>query len=168
VTMRSPEIILALAVVGLLSYTACTAEKTETRTQESKVMQTSPKLVDGVFATDDHLQPVYFELNKSKLSDSAMEVVKANAEWLNTQPPYLIRLVGVADLRGSLKKNQRLAERRANALLEAYAALGIPKERLSIVTSGAEEPTCQPVTEDCLAKSRRTETWMEDKSLASR
>jgi len=84
---------------------------------------------------------------------------KANAEWIKAQPPYLIRLMGFADTRGSIKKNERLAERRARAVRDAYVNLGIPKERLSILTRGPEEPACQPVTEDCLAKSRRTETW---------
>ncbi len=124
--------------------------------------------MEGVYATDDHLQAVYFDLNKSKLSESAGEVVKANADWLKIQPPYLIRLVGYADARGSLKKNERLAERRANTLREAYVSLGIAKDRMTVVTRGTEEPACQPVTEDCLAKSRRTETLLEDKSLASR
>jgi len=176
------RIALALAAVGLLSYAACTAEKMDIKTKEKDTMNTTdktdikkvetvkqmPKLVEGVFATDDHLQPVFFDLNKSKLSDTAMETVKSNAEWLKTQPPYLIRILGYADSRGSMKKNERLAERRAMTLSDAYVAMGISKERLSIVTRGAEEATCQPVTEDCLAKSRRTETLMEDKSLASR
>jgi outer membrane protein OmpA-like peptidoglycan-associated protein len=165
---RSVALALALAAVGLLSYAACTAEKTETRNHEARSTAVAPKLVDGVFAIDDHLQAVYFDLNKSKLSDSALETVKANAEWIKSQPPYLIHIVGFADSRGSLKKNERLAERRANALRDAYVALGIPKERLSIFPRGAEEPACQPVTEDCLAKSRRTETLLENKSLVSR
>ena len=97
-----------------------------------------------------------------------MEKVKTNVEWLKTQPPYLIRLVGFADTRGSMKKNQRLAERRAMTVDDAYVTLGIPKERISIITRGAEDPTCQPMTEDCLAKSRRTETLMENKTLVSR
>jgi len=165
VKIRSQELALGLAIVGLLSYTACTAEKTEMRNQEVNAKQ-MPKLMDGVFATDDHLAAVYFDLNKSKMTDTAMETVKANAEWLKNQPPFLIRLVGFADSRGSLKKNERLAERRANALRDAYVAVGIAKERMTIVTRGAEEPACQPITEDCLSKSRRTETLLEDKALA--
>ena len=107
-------------------------------------------------------------LNKSKLSDGAMDIVKTNAEWLKSQPPFLIRILGYADQRGSLKKNERLAEKRANSLKDAYITMGIAKERISVVTRGAEEVACRPITEDCLAKSRRTETLMEEKSLASR
>jgi outer membrane protein OmpA-like peptidoglycan-associated protein len=168
VNTRSPEIALALAVVGLLSYAACTAEKNEVRNQEVQSIKQSPKIVEGIFASDDHLVPIYFDLNQSKLSSSGEETVKANAEWLKNQPPYLVRIIGYADSRGSLAKNERLAERRAAQLREAYVSAGIAKERISIATRGAEAPACEPVNEDCLAKSRRCETLIEDKSLASR
>ena len=51
---------------------------------------------------------------------------------------------------------------------EAYVAQWIAKERISIITRGAEAPACEPVNEDCLAKSRRSETLIENKPLASR
>jgi outer membrane protein OmpA-like peptidoglycan-associated protein len=180
VKIRKQEVALALAAIGLLSYAACTAEKTSMKNDPvssvsmpkpevmTQTVKEGPKLVDGIYATDDHLMPVYFELNKSKISDKEMETVKTNAEWLKGQPPFLVRIVGFADQRGSMKKNERLAERRAMFLRDTYVELGITKDRISIVTRGAETPACQPVTEDCLAKSRRTETLLEDKSLASR
>lgn len=179
--IRSHKVALGLAMVGLLSYTACTAEKTSMKNQEiSAVPAATPdlsqvqavkeasKIVDGVFAASDHLQPVYFDLNKSILSGGAMETVKANAEWLKSQPPFLVRIIGYADSRGSARKNERLAERRAMAVRDAYVSLGLSKDRLSIAGRGAEEPACQPTTEECLSKSRRSETLIEDKALASR
>jgi len=181
VNIRSHSVVLGLGLVGLLSYTACTAEKaamkdrdisavpvTNPELAQNQAVQPVPKMVDGVFATNDHLQPVYFELNQSKLSGNAVERVKSNAEWLNGQPPFLIRIVGYADSRGSIKKNERLAERRAIAVRDAYVALGLPKERFSIAGRGAEEPACSPTTEDCLSQSRRSDTLIEEKSLASR
>lgn len=179
--IRSRQAALAFAAIGLMSYAACTAEKSETKAKQmgslpppkpevsiAETVKQSPKLMDGVFATDENLKPVYFDLNKSKLSNSAMDIVKANAAWLNSQPPFLIRVLGYADQRGSLKKNERLAAKRADAMKEAYVASGIAAERISVVTRGAEEVSCQPITEDCLAQSRRTETLMEEKHIASR
>ena len=179
--MRSREVLLGLAVVGLLSYAACTAEKSAMKNPETVVagvvksevvpdssVKGTPKWVDGVFTTQEHLQPVYFDLNKSKLSEKEMETIKANAEWLKDQPPFLVKIVGFADSRGSAKKNERLAQRRALAVKESYAALEIDPERISIAGRGAEDPACVPVTETCLALGRRAETLIEDKSLASR
>ena len=159
---------MGLALVGLLSYTACTAEKTAMKTDEPSNAVASapaaPKIVDGVFASSDHLLPVYFDLSQSKLTEKSAETVRANAEWLKAQPPYLVRVVGYADSRGSARKNQRLAERRALTVRDAYLALGLPKERISIAARGAEEPACQPLTEECLSQSRRSETFIEDKT----
>jgi outer membrane protein OmpA-like peptidoglycan-associated protein len=166
VIIRSREITLAFAAVALTSYAACTAEKASVEPVARPAV--SAAQVDDVFASSDHLRPVYFDLSKSKLSDMSMELVKTNVAWLKSQPPFLVRLVGYADSRGSLGRNERLAERRALVLREAYAALGIPKERISIITRGAEAPACEPVTEDCLAKSRRCDTLIEEKSFAFR
>jgi outer membrane protein OmpA-like peptidoglycan-associated protein len=169
VNIQSREVVLGLALVGLLSYAACTAEKSEMKPQDtSSIPADMPKLVDGVFATQEHLKPVYFELNQSKLTEKEMEVVKENAEWLKSQPPFLVRIIGFTDTRGSMKKNERLAALRAKTVSDSYIALGISKERLSIVGRSKDDLTCQPLTEDCLSKSRRTETLIEEKTLASR
>ena len=172
VKIKSREVTLGFAFVGLLSYAACTAEKTSMKSQEtvsSPVVKSEPaKLFEGVFAASDHLLTVYFDLNKSTLSEGAAEALKANAEWLKTQPPFLIRVVGYADNRGSQKKNERIAQRRAQAVRDAYLALGLAKDRISITGRGTEDAACEPVTEECLSKSRRTDTLIEDKPLASR
>jgi outer membrane protein OmpA-like peptidoglycan-associated protein len=180
VNIESRKAVLGLAMVGLLSYPACTAEKTtmknsdlsaapaaKTDPPQAQATPVAPKVVDGVFASCDQLQPVYFELNQSRLSDAAMEIAKSNAEWLKNQPPFLVRIVGYADSRGSTKKNDRLAERRALAVRDAYVALGLSKDRFSLASRGAETPLCTPTTEDCLSKSRRSETLIEEKALAS-
>ncbi len=171
--MRSREVALGLAIVGLLSYAACTAEKTEMKTTEIAAVPVNPsptsmKLVDGVFASHEELKAVYFDLNQSKLSEKEMDVVKENAEWLKTQPPFLIKVVGFTDNRGSMKKNQRLGMLRAKTVSDSYITLGIPKERIMISGRIEEDPTCQPLTDECLTQIRRSETLIEDKSLAKR
>lgn len=170
--IRSREVTLGLAIVGLLSYAACTAEKSSMKSEDSvraPVAQTEvSRHGEGVFAANDHLLPVYFDLNRSTLSEGALQAVKANAEWLKSQPPFLIRVVGYADARGSTKKNDRLAERRAQAIRDGYLSFGLSKERISMIGRGAEDPTCLPLTEECLSKSRRTDTLIEDKAFASR
>ena len=80
---RSGALTLALAVTGLLSYAACTAEKKEVKNQEVTSRPAVPQHVEGVFATNDHLLPVYFELNKSKLSGDAGETVTSSTTGAN-------------------------------------------------------------------------------------
>jgi outer membrane protein OmpA-like peptidoglycan-associated protein len=168
VKMKSLEVSLTVAIIALLSYAACTAQKSDVRHTEAEASAAPPTIVDGVFASDEHLSPIYFDLNRSKPAAGAVQTIQANAEWLKNQPPYLVRIVGFADSRGSVARNERLAERRANQLRDAYIAAGISKDRISIATRGAEAPACEPVNEDCLAKSRRCETLIDSKFLASR
>jgi outer membrane protein OmpA-like peptidoglycan-associated protein len=181
VNNTSRKVMLEFAALGLLCCTACTAEKSSMKNEAVssvpieksegpvvQVPQEAPKIVDGVFAESDHLQAVYFDLNQSKLSEQQMDVLKTNAEWLKSQPPFLVRIIGYADNRGSAKKNERLAALRAKSVREAYMALGLPKDRMSIAGHVEEVPACQPMTEECLSKARRSDTLIEDKSLASR
>lgn len=167
--MKYHESVLA-AVLAWMPCIACTAEKTSMKSQE---VAQSPSVAtvasaEGVFAETESLQPVYFDLNRSTLNDAAKETIQKNAEWLKGQPPFLLRVVGYADARGSAKRNGRLAERRAAHVREAYAALGIPKERILISAHPTEPSDCPGLMEDCLARSRRSDTLIEDKALASR
>jgi outer membrane protein OmpA-like peptidoglycan-associated protein len=175
---------LGLAAAGILSCAACTADKTsikppevasapavkeETKVAPSPRLAVVPPVVsDGVFAADERLASVYFDLNRSRLNDGALDVVKKNAEWLKSQPPFLIRVVGYADARGSARKNERLAAHRALRVREAYASMGIPEDRIFIDGRVMPVSECPGLTEECLSQSRRADTLIEEKSLAGR
>lgn len=123
---------------------------------------------DRAFVLNDNVQTVYFDLSQSSLNDTAKDAVKKNAEWLAQNPAYMIKVVGTADTRGSTKRNQTLAFKRAAAVRDQYLALGIPKGRILVTSLVQEAPACAPVTEECLAKDRRTDTLIENKDVASR
>jgi peptidoglycan-associated lipoprotein len=123
---------------------------------------------NGYFVANENLKPVYFELSQSRLNETAMATIKENAVWLDQNPPLLLEIVGYADSRGSSKRNQTLAERRATHVRDAYASLGIPKERFTLTALGAEAQDCKEMSETCLQQSRRTETRIENKTLVSK
>ena len=145
------------------------AEKVALKTAEPKIevaMDTKTQAVPGgSFIDSEHLKPVYFDLHRSKLSDEAVTVVQANAEWIKTQPPFLLEIIGVADSRGSASRNKTLAERRALNVKLAYANLGISPDRIQIVSLGEDADTCKDMTEDCFKLSRRADTKIEEKAL---
>jgi peptidoglycan-associated lipoprotein len=111
---------------------------------------------------------VYFDIGTSKLDDKAMDTLKKNADWLKQNTPFMIEVDGYADTRGSTRKNHWVAERRAVSVRDYYASLGIPKNRILIKGMGEEQPTCAQMTEECLAQSRRGETLIENKAVASK
>lgn len=177
---------------ALLTAAGCQTAKTETKTSmlpdtavlsEKKMdtpdMKDQKKDVDvpkevmpvktiGSFSTNENLKTVFFALNSSKITEEGETELQKNAEWLQQNPPMLLQIAGYSDSRGSLIRNKTLAERRALKVKEFYVSKGIPKERIIVLTQGAEAPTCEKVTEECLAQSRRVETFIESKDIVSR
>jgi peptidoglycan-associated lipoprotein len=62
---------------------------------------------------------------------------------------------GHADSRGTNEYNLALAERRAAASRDYLVSLGIPADRVTIVSKGEEQPFCTEETESCWQQNRR-------------
>jgi len=133
-----------------------------------EIVEKIEKKTESFYVVAETLKPVFFDLQKSKLSESALTTAKENVTWLKTQPPYLIEIVGVADQRGSTARNKTLAERRAKNLKDFYVAEGIPSERIMISAMEEDTEACPKMDEECLKFSRRADTKLEPKALAQR
>jgi len=171
-----------LACASLALGAGCSTGKTQTAQSapEAALAEAAPQppagdaragsviAADGPFVASDHLEPAYFAISQSKLDDAAKSALQKNADWLKENPPFLLEIAGNADSRGSLKRNRTLAEQRAANVRDFYASLGIDKDRMTVTTLEPDESACHPLTEDCLSKSRRAETFIENKALASR
>jgi peptidoglycan-associated lipoprotein len=66
-----------------------------------------------------------------------------------------IQVEGHCDERGTQEYNLALGERRANSAKRYLASLGIPSDRVSIISYGEERPFDPAQTEDAWAKNRR-------------
>lgn len=180
---QSPVLsLLSMSLLAVLLTTGCTADQSQTTSSliipttevtpvEAKKEETPVDLVPktvGSFVYNENLKPVFFEISKSQLSPEASEVLKMNLEWLQKNPPYLMQIVGVSDMRGSPKRNHTLAERRAMKVREFYMAGGIPKDRMAIFVMGAEPTPCAEMSEICLQQHRRAETLIETKPFAQK
>ena len=62
---------------------------------------------------------------------------------------------GHADTRGTAEYNLALGERRANAVKAYLVSLGVPAERVNIVSKGKESPFCTEKNEACWSQNRR-------------
>jgi peptidoglycan-associated lipoprotein len=101
------------------------------------------------------LEDVYFEYDKSDLSDPARASLQKNAEWLKRWSSTRITVEGHADSRGTNEYNLALGERRANAARDYLVTLGVPAARISTVSKGEEEPACREDAESCWSQNRR-------------
>jgi peptidoglycan-associated lipoprotein len=101
------------------------------------------------------LRPVFFPLDGFELDADAIRVIDANAAVLRRQPSWVITIEGHCDERGTAEYNLALGERRAGAVRAYLVSLGIPQERLRMVSFGKEFPFDSAHTDAAWAKNRR-------------
>jgi peptidoglycan-associated lipoprotein len=103
------------------------------------------------------LDDVFFEFDKSDLSDKARASLQKDADWLKVSYHSATRVTveGHADARGTNEYNLALGERRANATKDYLVSLGVPASRIDVVSKGEEQPVCREDNEGCWAQNRR-------------
>ena len=101
------------------------------------------------------LGDVYFALDQVEITEEGRGHLQKNAEWLKRWGSTKILVEGHADSRGTNEYNLALAERRADAVRDYLVSLGIPADRLSIVSKGEEQPFCKEESESCWQQNRR-------------
>ena len=101
------------------------------------------------------LADVYFSYDRIELTDEARANLQKNAEWLKRWTSTKIMVEGHADSRGTNEYNLALAERRADNVRDYLVSLGIPTDRVTIVSKGEEQPFCSEETESCWQQNRR-------------
>ena len=115
-----------------------------------------PSLSDRIAG---EVQDAYFDFDRSVLRPDATATLTANAAALKTIlsdfPRATLILEGHCDERGSAEYNIGLGDRRASAAKEFLDDLGVPGERLLVITYGKERPQCTESNEDCWQKNRR-------------
>ncbi len=105
------------------------------------------------------VQDVYFDVNKSHIREDARAVLTRDAEALKQIfaeiPDGVVQIEGNCDVRGSVKLNNGLGDRRAAAAKDFLVQLGVPADRLKTVSYGKEHEVCSEANEECWQKNRR-------------
>ena len=129
---------------------------------EPTVVPAEPVRDDGISSAslDDlnrnsPLTPVFFDLDSSDVSAESQKVLDANAALLKRYPRWAVTLEGHCDERGTAEYNLALGERRAVSARAYLVSLGIPADRLRIVSYGKEFPFDPGHDESAYAKNRR-------------
>lgn len=122
--------------------------------KESPVQETKPATQDQLKAA---LDKVYFDFDSFKLHDTARQTLQKNAEFMKKNAGAKVRIEGNCDERGSDEYNLALGEKRAKSAMQYLVSLGIPAERLSVISYGKEKPADPGHNEAAWAKNRRDE-----------
>ncbi|HSV96868.1 MAG TPA: OmpA family protein [Spirochaetota bacterium] len=106
------------------------------------------------------MDSIYFEIDRAYLKKESLDVLDRVAAILKKNPSMKIEVRGHTDSTGERAHNQRLSERRADAVAEYMIKNGISPERLSAVGFGADKPIASNANEDGRKKNRRTELFI--------
>ncbi len=157
--MKSPNAGLRFAAVAaaFLMLAACSStDEAAGGSSSSTSGQIAPGSQEDLVANVG--DRVFFDTDKSSLSDEARATLQRQAAWMELYPNLTFTLEGHADERGTREYNLALGGRRANAAKDYLVSLGVDGGRLNTVSYGKERPVCLESNENCWAQNRRAVT----------
>ena len=108
-----------------------------------------------VTPTSSPLKDIFFEYDRYDLTSDARTILRANADWLKSNPNTRVEIEGHCDERGTNEYNLALGAKRAQSAREYLTTLGVASTRLSTISYGEEIPTCKEQSEGCWQQNRR-------------
>jgi peptidoglycan-associated lipoprotein len=100
---------------------------------------------------------IFFDYDKYFVRADAKPVLDANAAWLKKFRTVKILVEGHADERGTEDYNLALGEKRAKSAFDQLVSLGVPAERMKILSFGKSQPLVSGHDEASWQKNRRAQ-----------
>ena len=101
------------------------------------------------------LQTIYFDYDQSEIRPDQRAKLQANAQYLRENTHFRLLVAGHCDERGTREYNMALGEQRASATMQYLVSLGVPRNRVEIISYGEEQPAARGTTESAWAQNRR-------------
>ncbi len=86
------------------------------------------------------LEDAHFDFNSAKLKPEGMKALDANIAVMKANPKLKVRVAGYTSKSGTAEYNQKLSERRADAVRTYLLSQGIDKKRISTIGYGETRP----------------------------
>ncbi len=113
-----------------------------------------PKPEVRQFAPTTRLRDIHFDFDAYEIRPEDSKILDADADWMHSNPNYIVLIEGHCDERGTNEYNLALGEQRARAALNYLLTRGV-QARITTLSYGEERPLCIERTEACWAKNRR-------------
>ena len=101
------------------------------------------------------LGDAFFDYDESAIRDDAQPILQGNVDYLERWTSTRVTIEGHADSRGTNEYNLALGDRRAAAVRDYLASLGVAADRMLGVSRGEETPQCTEEEEACWQRNRR-------------
>lgn len=86
------------------------------------------------------LADIHFNFDQSSLTESAKTLLQQHVAVLKSQPERALQIAGYTSASGTEQYNQRLSERRANAVKQYLLSAGIADDRMTTIGYGEQSP----------------------------
>src|SRR5438132_122970 len=83
---------------------------------------------------------VFFDWDKYNITPEGQQIIALAAQQYKAGGSVRLQVTGYTDLSGSAGYNQRLSERRANAVANALAGLGVARNDMAVTGRGMNDP----------------------------
>jgi peptidoglycan-associated lipoprotein len=104
---------------------------------------------------DSPLKPMFFGLDSAEVNEEGQKVLQDNAAIMKKFPAWSVTIEGHCDERGTAEYNLALGERRALAAKTYLVSLGIPADKVKVVSYGKEFPFDPGHDDSAWSKNRR-------------
>jgi peptidoglycan-associated lipoprotein len=155
------NILIAVAAVAALS--ACASRPEPTPTPETPAPSTSQQPQGPIAGSVEDFRVsvgdrVFFGYDRFDLTPEARSVLERQAAWLRQYPNVRILIAGNCDERGTREYNLALGARRAAAVRDYLASLGVAGNRMETVSYGKERPLDPRSNEEAWSVNRNGHT----------
>ncbi len=173
---RNHKVLTAVAAAALMALASgCTGKnQTAAATSGSQTPETAaadPATFADAPITEEELailranfQRVHFDFDVAELDEPSRDLLAQNAEILIRHRAVTVRIEGHADHFGSDEYNLALGQRRAEAVRSYLTALGVPEERLTLISYGELRPLVGDGDRSTQGPNRRAEFVVIDGS----
>lgn len=123
--------------------------------QELEGVAETERVGDGIIVTMK--DKILFDFNSANLRSASKESLKKMADVFKKYDKTEMTVAGHTDNVGSANYNLQLSERRARAVADYLASLGVERSRMRVMGFGFERPITSNDTEEGRAQNRRVE-----------
>jgi peptidoglycan-associated lipoprotein len=146
----------------LTSFSKSQASESTALSERMVIPEGTEGVISVVHAQAEPFPTIYFPFDSWEITPEVQDRLDATAKWLTNFSSYGLTIEGHTDIRGSESYNMVLGVRRANAVKEYLAHLGIPRTRLDIVSYGNVLVLCDVDDEHrCHQFNRRADLLLE-------
>jgi OmpA-OmpF porin, OOP family len=122
------------------------------RSGSAPIVESEPKAMVTLVVLEDN----HFEFDKSAITREGETILDQNIRILNENPNVNIRIAGYTSAHGTADYNQKLSERRAEAVRDYLVKGGIAPDRLTTIGYGKTRPAeYEPIPENIYSKEAK-------------